>query len=117
MADFFACLGDAGTQLVATLSDDAGPVDLTGATVKLHARHRVHSDAFEVDAVPDVDQSTNPGRVAATLTTDVLDPDVRKAGEWDAEWQVTKGGFVGTWPTRDGVTGRRDTLTISEQLG
>jgi hypothetical protein len=60
---------------------------------------------------PDPDQETNRGLVAYTLTAeDLSDPTV--PGTYEAEWQVTIGGTVVTWPCPG-----KDTLRISAEVG
>jgi hypothetical protein len=83
MADaFYLKRNDTKEPIEATLSDQAGPVDLTGATVKFHMRSM--SGTVKVGAPATVVDAPN-GVVRYAWAA----ADVDEAGKFLAEWEVT----------------------------
>lgn len=83
MADYYLKKGDIGNPLIAVLSDANGPVDLTGLTIRFKMRPRT-TLVTKVDgpAVPDPDQSANPGRVSYSWAEGDVDSAGRFVGEF-----------------------------------
>ena len=92
MADFYIKRGDTGSPIRATLRDQSGPVDLSGADVRFHMMDNV--EAVKVDA-----ESTVLAPGDGDVQYEFGDEDVDTAGEYRAEWEVTfADGMVVTFP-------------------
>ena len=108
MATFTAFTGDVNKVISTQLSDENGPIDVTGATIVFHARNRadpaitISGNAAIVTAASGIISYT---LTAANLTTPTI------PGEYDVEWQVTLGGATITWPSPG-----FDTLIIQQQI-
>lgn len=81
MADFVLKKGDTATPLIVVLSDNNGPIDLSGLDVHFKMRgSTLKTTKVDKPAIPDPDQITNRGKVKY---------------EWDAEDVDSPGNFVG----------------------
>lgn len=91
--DFYLKRGDTGPTISAVLSDPAGVVDLTGATVRFKMRLS-DSGAIVVNAV-----ATIVSAAAGSVSYGWEAADTAVAGTYLAEWEVTFGnGEVITFP-------------------
>jgi hypothetical protein len=88
MADFLLKKGDTAKPLEVILSDDNGPIDLTGIPVDFKMRLAGDTETkIHKPAIPDPDQITNKGRAKY---------------EWDDEDVDTPGNFVGEFKLSTG---------------
>jgi hypothetical protein len=83
---------DNGITLTGTVSDGGVGRDLTGATVAVILK--VDGTAHTITATADSDQTTNPGKFTATLTSTHL----AASGKGQIEVQVTDGTAVISYP-------------------
>ena len=84
---------DNGIVITGTVKDDGTGRDLTGATVAVILK--TSTATHTITATADGDQTTNPGKFTATLTsTHLADAD----GKATLEVQVTDGSNVTTYP-------------------
>lgn len=101
MATAYVKMGDTGTSLSVTLTDEAGAaIDLTSKTVKMTVQHRL-GGALVLDAVsvtPDADQVANRGVAAREWGA----ADFASPGVYVAEFEVD-GAKVTTYPNDDYV--------------
>lgn len=95
MADFSLKRGDTAIPLTAILSDNNGPLDLTGITVRFKMRGATLATT-KVDglAIVDPDQIANKGKV----TYEWVDADVDMSGNFVGEFKLFSGGKPLTFP-------------------
>ncbi len=97
MPDFYLKRNDTKEPIQATLSDQAGAVDLTGATVRFHMKNR--AGTVVVDAPAEV--VTPAGGV---VRYQWQAEDTAAAGDFYAEWEVTfPSGAVQTFPNENDI--------------
>lgn len=95
MADFTLKRGDTATPLTAILSDNNGPIDLTGITVRFKMRGTtLVTTKVDKPAIPDPDQITNKGKVKYEWE----DADVDSAGSFVGEFKLFSAGKPLTIP-------------------
>jgi hypothetical protein len=93
MATYYVKRGDTGHIFEATLTADAGAVNLSGAAVKFLMR--AGDGTVKVNANATVVTPTAPAVVRYTAAAG----DVDTVGSYQAEWQVTyAGGQIQTFP-------------------
>lgn len=76
-------VGDTAPRYTGTLTSDGAPVNLAGATIRLHFR-KPNRDVLEMDATPDGDPTLGKVIGAAWGAGDV-----DQAGAWTVETEVT----------------------------
>jgi hypothetical protein len=106
-SDYTLKQNDTWPPLVATLSDIAGPLDLTDAdTIRLILRSR----ALVITTAPvEIVDPASSGQVTYTFTT----ADTRVAGDYSLEFEITwNNGGIETVPNDSYLT-----ITIVEDLG
>ena len=97
MPDFYLKRNDTKEPIQATLSDQAGPVDLSGATVRFHMKDR--RGVVVVDADAEVVTAAS-GVVRYQWQAE----DTEAAGDFYAEWEVTfASGAVQTFPNENDI--------------
>lgn len=95
MADFSLKRGDTAIPLTAILSDNNGPLDLTGITVRFKMRGAtLVNTKVDSPAIVDPDQTTNKGKV----TYEWVDADVDTPGNFVGEFKLFSGGKPLTFP-------------------
>lgn len=95
MADFTCKRGDTATPLIAILSDNDGPIDLSGITVRFKMRgETLKTTKVDSPAEADPDQITNKGKVKYEWA----DSDVDQAGNFVGEFKLFSGGKPLTIP-------------------
>lgn len=86
MADFYIKVNDRLPVILATLSDAAGPINLTGATVKFIMTD-VRGTTPKVNAAAAIDPDPTTGKVSYVWVTG----DTDTPGVYDAEWEIIFG--------------------------
>lgn len=106
MADFTIKRGDTLPVIAATLADENGPIDLTGATVRFHLRTALTGE-IAVDGAATVTDAD-----AGTVEYEWEAGDTAVDGDYRAEWEITfSGGATLTCPNDTDTT-----LTIYRDL-
>lgn len=101
MADVYMTVGDRLPSLVEQLADQFGPVDLTGATVKLQV---ARAGVNKVDTAATVIAASS-----GMVQYDWASADVDTPGVFFYKWQVTQDGKVWHFPSD-----RPKTVSFSE---
>ena len=78
--DYTTTIGDTGNSLQATISDESGPLDLTGTTVELNMTNRVTGDT--VGPITMTIDDASAGEVSHTWAP------YPAAGDYDARYTV-----------------------------
>lgn len=89
MDPFYLKRGDTMPYLVATLSDDSGPVDLTDATVKFVLRHARTRCATSEPALLFKKPAVVADAASGIVRYEWADGDTDVAGQFDGEFEVT----------------------------
>lgn len=89
MDPFFLKRGDTLPYLVATLSDDSGPVDLTGATVKFVLRQSRTRCATGEPALLLKKDAVVADPASGVVRYEWASGDTDTAGQFDGEFEVT----------------------------
>jgi hypothetical protein len=98
MSDLFYKVGDTSPPLEATLRDANGPVDLTGASVRLHI-NRQHATKPFLNVAASIVNPNQPPDQLGKVRYQWESGDLSEAGNFDVEWFVTwADGAEATFP-------------------
>lgn len=89
--------GDTFPTITDTLLLDGNPFDLTAATVTLNFKSKDTPAVISFKKVATVVGTPTDGNVSYQVEADIT----QDVTSWDAEWEVTKGGLIMTFPSLD----------------
>lgn len=103
--------GSVGAVMVATLSDESGPVDLTSKTVTVKAKKGATIVLNNAACTVDADPTT--GKVSYTFGSEI---NTISADEYQLEFKVVQGGNTDYFPTSKTGSRTYGILRVQESL-